>query len=504
MRHISVFCRKSRHGAPDPPAILASTLRQVDLYLSLDEERGPLSRQIFEQIRDAIVDGRLRPGDRLPATRQLAESVGVSRNTISAAFDHLTGEGFLVGRSGVGTFVSPGARFDPAAGRPAGSSPLRPVPYWRDQPPAPVLAAERPTFDFRPGIPDAARFAYPTWRRLVNAALRPSRLGGATYADPAGDVGLRRAIARHLAVSRGVRVDASRVLVTSGVQQAAALACQVLVEPGDVVAIEDPGYLPVRRAVEAAGARVVDVPVDEEGLVVDALPRRARLVYVSPAHQFPLGVPMSLPRRLALLAWARRVDAAVLEDDYDSDFRYTGRPVEPLHALDSGGRVLYIGSFSKTMLPVFRLGYCVVPSDLGAVFQRAKFVADWHSPLPEQLALAQFIDEGHLDRHVRRSRREYRARHDRIAAGLDADFGRWLRRIPSVAGLHLAAWARDVEPDRVEAWVRGAAAEGVAVQSLATYAQQAGRPGLVIGFGAIPLSRIDEGLARLRRVLAAR
>jgi GntR family transcriptional regulator / MocR family aminotransferase len=477
----------------------------VDLHLSLDATRGPLSRQIFEQVRDAIVDGRLRPGDRLPPTRRLAESIGVSRNTVGAAFDHLTGEGFLVGRAGVGTFVSPDARFDPITDRTEGRSPVRPGPYWRDQPPAPVLAAEQPEYDFRTGIPDADRFPYPTWRRLLNGVLRPSRLAGGVYADPAGHPALRSTLARHLAVSRGVRADASRVVVTSGVQQAAALTCQVLLEPGDVVAIENPGYLPVRRALEAAGATVVDVPVDEAGIVVDALPPRARLVYVSPTHQFPLGVPMSLPRRLALLDWARRVDAAVLEDDYDSDFRYTGRPVDPLHTLDPSGRVLYVGSFSKTMLPVFRLGYCVVPSGLVQAFQRAKFVADWHSPIPDQLALAHFIDDGHLDRHIRGSRREYQTRRDRIATALDADFAPWLRRVPSVAGLHLAAWADDTDTDEVEEWVRRAEEHGVAVQSLASFAGGSSvRPGLVIGFGAIPRSLIGAGLARLRGVLPAR
>jgi GntR family transcriptional regulator / MocR family aminotransferase len=477
----------------------------VDLHLSLDAARGPLSRQIFEQIRDAIVDGRLRPGDRLPPTRQLAESIRVSRNTVAAAFDHLTGEGFLVGRAGVGTFVSPDARFDADDDRTESRSPLRPAPYWSDQRPAPVLAAEHPEIDFRTGIPDAGRFPYPTWRRLVNAALRPSRLGGAAYADPAGHPALRRSLARHLAVSRGVQADASRVVVTSGVQQAAGLACQVLLRPGDVVAMENPGYRPVRRALEAAGATVVDVPVDEAGIVTDALPPRARMVYVSPTHQFPLGVPMSLPRRLALLDWARRVDAAVLEDDYDSDFRYTGRPVDPLHTLDPSGRVLYVGSFSKTMLPVFRLGYCVVPSGLVQAFQRAKFIADWHSPLPDQLALAQFIDDGHLDRHIRGSRREYQTRRDRIAAALDADFGPWLRRVPSVAGLHLAAWANDADTDEVERWVQRTEEHGVAVQSLASFAGDSPvRPGLVIGFGAIPRSRVDEGLTRLRRLLPSR
>jgi GntR family transcriptional regulator / MocR family aminotransferase len=476
----------------------------VDLHLSLDAEAGALSRQIYEQIRDAILAGRLRPGDQLPPTRTLASSVGVSRNTVAAAFDHLTGEGFLVGRTGVGTFVSADVRIDPRT-RPTRASPLRVASVWQRQPESvPQLTVGRIGFDFRPGIPDLSSFPYPTWRRQVNAALRESRVGGTVYADPAGEPALRRALARHLAVSRGVRVGSDDVVVTSGVQQAATLACQVLVEPGDVVAMEDPGYLPVRRVFEAARATLVDVPVDEDGIVVEAMPKRARLVYVSPAHQFPLGVVMSLPRRLALLDWAGRAGAAILEDDYDSDFRYTGRPVDPLQALDSTGRVIYVGSFSKSMLPILRLGYCVVPSALVPPFRRAKFVADWHSPLPSQAALAQFIDDGHLTQHIRRTRRVYQARRDRIAAALDSDLSPWLRRIPTVAGLHLAALARSADADEVQDWVTRAEALDVAVQSLTAFSHSPGRPaGLVIGFGAIAESRIDEGLRRLRHAVSA-
>lgn len=476
----------------------------MDVHLALDPGRGPLSRQIYDQIRDAILDGRLRPGDQLPPTRTLARSIGVSRNTVAAAFDHLTGEGFLAGRTGVGTFVSSDIRVEPRARRPARASPLRVASVWQRQPESvPLLSVGQVAYDFRPGLPDLSRFPYPTWRRQVNAALRQSRLGGTVYADPAGDPALRRAIARHLAVSRGVRVESDDVVVTSGVQQAATVACQVLVEPGDVVAMEDPGYLPVRRVFEAARATVVDVPVDEYGIVVEAMPERARLVYVSPAHQFPLGVVMSLPRRLALLDWAERAGAAILEDDYDSDFRYAGRPVDPLQALDSAGRVIYVGSFSKSMLPILRLGYCVVPSALTPTFRRAKFVADWHSPLPSQTALAQFIDDGHLSHHIRRTRRVYQARRDRIAAALDSDLRPWLRRIPTVAGLHLAAVARSAGADQVEEWIARADELDVAVQSLTAFAHsESGPAGLVIGFGAIPESRIDEGLRRLRRAVS--
>jgi GntR family transcriptional regulator / MocR family aminotransferase len=470
----------------------------VDLHLALDAGRGSLSRQIYDQIRDAILEGRLRSGDRIPSTRELARTLGISRNTASAAIDHLCGEGFLVGRTGVGTFVSAPSSAGRRRGRPA-VSPLQARPVWGRQPAPPDLSADLPEYDFRTGVPDATRFPYSVWRRLTSAALRPSAVGVGMPSDPAGHPALRNAIGRHLGIARGLRIDPSDVVVTNGVQQAVGLVAQVLLHPGDRVAVEHPGYLPVRDALEAAGARIVDVPVDEHGIVVDALPYRAQLVYVSPAHQFPLGVPMSLPRRLALLEWARGADAAVLEDDYDTEFRYAGRPVDPLHTLDAAGRVVYVGSFSKSLLPTLRLGYCVVPPGLTAAFRQAKYVADWHTPVPTQLALSRFIEEGHLVRHVRRMRRIYQHRRDRIAAVLDATWRSVLCRIPTVAGLHMSAWTRADDAAEVEEWVGRARQNGVAVQELTYFAQHHDiRPGLIFGFGAIQADRIDAGLARLR------
>lgn len=471
----------------------------VDFHVSFAKNQ-PLFQQIYEHLRAAILDGRLSPGDRLPSSREFAASLGVSRNTASAAFDHLTGEGYLASRPGVGTFVSSAVArrlVTPPRDR---ASPLRIVPFWRhDSTNVPDFATVRQAeYDFRVGIPDATGFPYPTWRRLLDEATRPSAGLGGIYSDPAGPLELRQAIAHYLGVARGLQINATDVVVTNGVQQAVNLIAQVLVEPGDVVAVEDPGYPPVRRAFEAARATVVGIPVDEEGLVVDALPDNARIAYVTPAHQFPLGVRMSLPRRSALLEWAHRVNAAVLEDDYDTDFRYAGRPVDPLHALDRAGRVIYVGSFSKTMAPALRLGYAVLPHGLAGPVRRARFIADWHGPLGPQLALARFIDEGRLGAHVRRMRRTYEARRNRIAAVLDAELPGDLVRIPNLAGLHLAAWARDAGHDEVDSWVERAAGRGVAVQALHDFAETPTRPGLLLGFGAIPLDRIEAGLRRLR------
>jgi GntR family transcriptional regulator / MocR family aminotransferase len=294
-----------------------------------------------------------------------------------------------------------------------------------------------------------------------------------------------------------VRAEPADVVVTTGIQQALDLVARVLLEPGVRVAVEDPGYPPPRLLFASLGARVVPVPVDAEGLVVDALPDDVRLVHVSPSHQFPLGMAMSLRRRLALLAWASRHGAAIVEDDYDSEFRFTGHPIEPLQSLDRGGRVIYVGTFSKSMLPTLRLGFLVTPPSLRHALRAAKHVSDWHTSLPLQAALAQFIDEGGLARHIRKMRGEYEARHARIRAVIDRDFAGLLEPIPSSAGIHLSA----VGAIDDMATKRRARSAGVAVQAVTYFTVGSSPPGLVIGYGAIPLDRIDEALRRLRRAI---
>jgi GntR family transcriptional regulator/MocR family aminotransferase len=484
----------------------------VDLHVSLDGRRD-LAGQIYGQIRTAILDGRLVAGQSLPSSRDLATRLAVARNTVNAAYDRLVAEGFVITRPGVGTMVSehvavPVPDNDGGPGEPGPPDepgvPLWPRPIWAAQPDPVDLSAHEPEFDFRTGMPDARQFPYPTWRALLARQLRPSATRLGAYADPAGHPGLRAAIARHIGVSRAVSTSADRVLVTNGTQQALDLISRVLLAPGDVVAMEDPGYPPAWRVFHAAGADVVDVPVDAEGLVVDALPDRARLVYVSPSHQFPLGMRMSLSRRLGLLAWARASGAVIVEDDYDSEFRYTGRPIEPLRALDRTGQVVYIGSFSKTMLPTLRLGFCVPPTSLFPALRRAKYVLDWHTALPMQAALAEFIDRGLLARHIRRMRGVYQARRDLITARLDRDFADRLTIVSSLAGLHLTAWLRSGSAEESRDIQRRAAAAGVGVQTLADFSRSGVPPaGLMIGYGLIPLDRIEEGLRRLRGCIAS-
>ncbi|WP_410665257.1 PLP-dependent aminotransferase family protein [Amycolatopsis sp. lyj-84] len=465
----------------------------MPFHISLDGHTD-LAARIYRQLRDGILDGRLRSGERLPPTRELARELDVSRNTVAVAYERLTAEGFLSSHVGRGTFVSadPVGRADRAA--PSGAGVL-PSAHWRSLP-AP-LGADRsaPAFDFRVGVPDPALFPLSTWRRLVSQALRPSLLPPSGYADPAGLEGLRVAIARHIGAARSVRASGEDVLVTQGAQQALDLIGRVLIEPGTRVAVEDPGYPPAERLFAALGARVVKVPVDAEGLDVTALAPGIRLIYTTPSHQFPLGTPMSLSRRTALLAWAERHDAVIVEDDYDSEYRFSDRPLEPLQSLDRDGRVLYVGSFSKTLLPLLRLGFLVAPASLRPALRQAKQLMDWHGDLVTQSALASFIDEGLLSRHVRKATREYSARRDRILAFVRDELRDELEIVPSSAGLHLCALLSPHATVTVDGVVAEAARAGVAVESLSTYGGTRG--GLVLGYGLVGSDRIDEGLSRL-------
>ncbi len=471
----------------------------MDFHVSL-AGRGDLSVRIYRELRDAILDGRLRAGERLPPTRELARQLEVSRNTVAVAYDRLTADGFLAGKVGAGTFVCaslPAKAKTRAARRTTGAGP-RPKAIWGALPPAVAAVPAAPRYDFRVGIPDASLFPLETWRRLIANELRGTVLGFAHYCDPGGHEGLRAAIARHVGVSRSVRADAGDVLVTQGAQQALDLVCRVLLEPGDRVAVEEPGYRLAKHLFVSHGAEVIGVPVDGQGLDVSALPPRTRLVYVTPSHQFPLGTPMSLARRTALLEWAERADAVVVEDDYDSEFRFSDRPLEPLQSLDRGGRVAYVGSFSKTLLPMLRLGFLIAPPSLQSALQHARQLSDWHGDVPTQAALARFIDEGLFARHIRRATREYSARYEQIVSIVDTRFAGRLSRVPSAAGLHLCALAED-GPD-LEAVAARAAREGAAVQTLPDLCGGFPLPGLVIGYGAIARERIDEGLAVLDRV----
>lgn len=483
----------------------------MDLHLSLSGT-GDVTTRLYRELREAVRDGRLRAGDRLPPTRELATRLVLSRGTVATAYERLVAEGFLVARVGAGTYVADGVRSADAATR-RRTGAVRPRRSW-DAVPAPVSSEETVPYDFRVGVPDAGLFPFDTWRRLVSSELRAGANSPGRYADPAGHFGLRQAVSRYVGVSRSVRCDPEDVLVTNGTQQALDLVARVVLEPGDTVAVEDPGYPPAAQLFAASGMRVTPVPVDEEGLVVAQLPARARVVYVTPSHQFPTGVAMSLRRRVDLVGWAQEHDAVVLEDDYDSEFRFSSRPLEPLTNLDPSGRVCYVGSFSKTMLPALRLGFVVAPPSLRSALRAARQLSDGFSPVPTQAALARFIDDGLLARHVRKASVVYAARHAAVVAALAPLPG--VHLVPSAAGLHVCARLPDAQPGTGRGVVAAANRLGVAVEPLADYYREVqGSPsaavasttvastteGVAVGYGAVADDRLEEGLRRLVRVL---
>lgn len=468
----------------------------MDVHISLSG-RGDLAARIYRQLLEAILDGRLLAGEQLPPSRELARQLEVSRNTVAVAYERLTAEGFCEGRVGAGTFVT--ARSGAATGSrraPVGDA-LQPLRVWES---VDVRLGTEPAavpFDFSVGIPDVRLFPFDSWRQLLSREYRPSMVRSAGYGDPAGHPGLRAEIARYVGVSRSVRAGASDVLVTHGAQQAFDVIGRVLVSPRSVVAVEEPGYPPARELFRSLGARVVGVPVDASGISIEALPSSARLVYVTPSHQFPTGTPMSLERRSALLDWANRRNAVIVEDDYDSEFRYSDRPLEPLQSIDRGGRVIYVGSFSKTLLPMLRLGFLVAPASLQPALRKAKQLTDWHTETPLQAALARFIAEGLLGRHVRKATKEYAARRSQIVSGLEHYLGPWLAPVPSAAGLHVCARLR--RPASLSDVVAKALEAGVRVETLASYCMGKPEQGLVMGYGAIAPDRIERGLRRLAR-----
>ncbi|MBF6274374.1 MULTISPECIES: PLP-dependent aminotransferase family protein [Nocardia] len=472
----------------------------MDVHVTL-AGRGDLGGQIYRQIKAAVLDGRLIPGRRLPPSRELARRLAVSRNTVTGAYDRLVAEGLAESRVGAGIFVRATVarqRHHPADATSAAV--VHPQPLWADiRVPAPGFFTDTPPYDLRPGIPDVRLFPYEAWRRLTSQAFRRSSIGTGMPIDPAGLPALRAAIARHIGVSRAVQVTADEIIITQGIQQALDLVGRVLLRPGDRVVIENPCYPLVRELFRSLGADVVGVDVDSEGLRVDLLPDRTRIVCVTPSHQFPLGVPMSSRRRRALLDWASSRDVVVIEDDYDTEFRYGGRPLETLHSIDTAGRVIYVGTFSKVMLPVLRIGFVAAPAPLFAALRAAKYVTDWHSPQPAQVALLGFIEEGMLAKHIRRMRREYQARHERIVELLSTRFADLLTVIPSAVGLHVSAWTQPgVDAAAVAARAR---TDGVGIFPISRYRMSDGPDGLIVGYGAIATTDVDHALDLLRTAL---
>ncbi|HEY1529670.1 MAG TPA: PLP-dependent aminotransferase family protein [Galbitalea sp.] len=474
----------------------------MDVHVSLGPTRER-TESIYRQLSAAIVEGRLAGGEPLPASRVLAAELGVSRTTVAAVYDRLVAEGFTVTRPGAGTFVAPGRATVTPRRAPRGRT-VAARAVWSGMRFSSTEHVRAP-FDFGIGVPDPQLFPLVAWRRNVARELRSASALVDGYGHPAGLPRLRTAIARHVALARSVRAGSDDVIVTAGAQQAFDLTARILVVPGDVVAVEEPGYPPVRALFTSLGATVVGVRVDELGLVVSELPARAKLVYTTPSHQFPTGVRMSLDRRLELLAWAESANAVIIEDDYDSEFHYGAGALDPLQVLDRSGRVIYIGTFSKTLLPTLRIGFLVAPASLIPALTAAKRLSDWNTEIVGQGALAELIDSGTFAASVRRSNRVYSARRWRIIDGIGRELDRWLEVVPSVAGLHLFAQLRPGVPLRVQDVRDAAAAAGVGIQSVASFAvhpdANQARRGFVLGYGIIDEDGIDRGLHRLGDVL---
>ncbi len=494
-------------------------------HVTLDQRAAePLYRQLYERLREQILAGQLEVGARLPSTRTLASELGVSRNTTALAYEMLALEGYIESRVGDGARV---ARVQPeqTLQAPSGAHGRSTRTGQRAKPDRDVAQETRPPAlgrrghlllsapypgelygrdaggVFRTGLPDVASFPFQMWARLVTKHVRQSLASVALYQSGQGYGPLREAIAAHVGIARGVHCSPEQILVTAGAQGALDLAARVLLDAGDRVWVEDPGYLGARGALLMAGARLMPITVDAEGLNVEAgraLSPDARMAVVTPSHQFPTGVTMSLPRRLALLEWAAEAQSWIVEDDYDSEYRYSGRPLEALQGLDSSGHVIYIGTFSKVLFPSLRLGYIIVPSQTLDGFLAARHFTDVHPPLLEQMALADFIAEGHFARHVRKMRLLYLERRDALVDALTRELGDTLEVASPEAGLHLAAWL----PAGVSAQAvsRLAAQDGLRILPISRAdAQQ--REGLLFGFASDSPAALRAGAHRLAQAL---
>ena len=457
--------------------------------------KRPLHRHLFREIRESIVAGGLRGGARLPSTRDVAAQRGVSRKTAEEAYAQLEREGYVERRVGSGTYVAElplpkkkaarleGRRALSGRGRRAGAS----------------MACIEPLVvrPFAAGLPALDHFPLPVWQRLVASHARRLDTRSLVYGDPAGEPALREQVATYVGTARGVHCDASQIVIVSSAQEALHLLAQLLIDAGDAAWLEEPGYYGARAALVSAGARVVPVPVDADGLDVAAgiaLAPNARLACVTPSNQYPLGVSMSLDRRLALLEWARRNDAWIVEDDYDGEFRYDGRPLTAVQGLDTAGRVIYVGTFTKSLYPSLRLAYVVLPPDLVPSFVAARTQVDGHPPPFMQRVVADFMSLGHFDAHLRRMRALYRERRDHalrlFTRHLDLELG------PADAGFRMVAFLEKNDRDVADR----AARAGLDLPTLSRLYVGRPRHGLVLGYMGLTPAALAQGVKTLARV----
>lgn len=487
--------------------IKGALLEMVSLDRKLSE---PMYLQLDAQIRAAVLSGTLVKGDRLPATRQLAKDLGVSRITIQLTYDQLVAEGFLTAATGSGTFVAeipyevlpaapnflqtahePGARLSTRGQAIAQTGAMT------------RIGMSRP---FRPGVPAAELFPLRAWSKLWSRSLASLGREHFGYGPPGGYPALRKAIAIHLGNARGIICDPGQVVVTTGAQQSFALSALALLDPGDVAWGEYPGHTAGRDVLKALGARTFSVPIDDDGLDLDrgrAEYENPKLIFVTPSHQHPLGITMSLRRRLELLAFAKEVGSWILEDDYDSEFRYSGRPLPALQGLDRAGRVIYAGSFSKVIYPSLRLGYVVVPPDMIDAFTAAQTVLTHGVSLLPQMVLAEFMESGGFATHIRKMRVVYAERRSQLLNYLHEHASKHLEAPSSEAGMHLMCWLKNKKFDDLvvseQLWTAG-----IEVVPLSIYCDRPyHRQGLLLGFTGVPPNEMEANVRKLVGVLEA-
>ena len=499
------------------------------MLLRLKSNAQPLNQRLTVALKAAMRDGRLLPGGPLPSTRQLALDMQVSRNTVVAAYAQLAAEGYLSLRDRAAPTVAQRAPLPknlPASQRPATpASDLPPLSAYAQRlskvmdatSVAGASSASRRgiRYDFQYGRPGVDEFPREIWRKLVSTHTRGASRDSLGYGDPAGLPQLRNAIARYLARARGLAVSADQVIVINGSQQGIDLAARVLFDAGDAVLVEEPHYPGATKVFEAQGAQLVRAATDTQGLVTGLLPGAAqvrrdklRMAYVTPCHQFPSGSILPLERRLALLEWAQRNQVWLLEDDYVSEFRYEGSPIEPLQALESqgtraaAGRVVYIGTFSKTLFPSLRLGYLVVPPALTAVFAAAKWAADRFAPLLAQLALTEFIESGQFDLYLRRASLRNARKRQALLEALAEHFGDRVQCVGGPSGVHLLVHFKALTPRALDAGISRAAAAGVGVYSAASYyATPQAHGSALLGYASLSESEIRAGIAKWAKVM---
>jgi GntR family transcriptional regulator/MocR family aminotransferase len=480
---------------------------------SVTIDRGaplPLQQQVYESLRHAILTRKLRAGMRLPSTRTLSADLGVSRNTVLAAFEQLTAEGYLDSKTGSGTYVAAELPDELlTVRRRPHAAPVAPV-TPRISRRAADMASSRINVTpvkpraFRSGVPALDLFPTRLWARLVARQWAKVDHDRASlgYGASAGLPRLQAAVARYVGATRGVQCDAEQVIITSGLQHALQIAAHVLIDPGDPIWFEDPGYPSARAALIAEGARITHLPVTEDGLDVAKGLKRCpspRLIYVTPSHQYPLGVTMTVARRLQLVDAARRTDAWIIEDDYDGEYRHSTRPVPSIQGLDAHNRVIYVGSFSKVLFPAIRLGFVIVPPKLVDTFVRARSLSGRSSPLIDQAVVAEFIDQGHFERHIRRMRAVYRQRQEALLDAAD----RYLSGLATVgraeAGMHTIAWLHGIDDETA---TRAAREENIEVTPLSSFCvEHTLPPGLVLGYGGVTPRQIRAGAEALARAL---